>query len=203
MLKAAMGENIENVEDLDLLDMHLWPSEREVEISERWSGKPLKQIISFLRTGKHQGSLMFVASYDRWLQRQKAIRRETENERARELRAAKRVAPQTAIEAEGRTRLKALDRAIKYRRGDKLLEQLVGRSDELTNFWIASALAALNAKLSVATDAERAAEFSQLTGKPCNKDQARSRRKIIERLDEHPGVWLAHKRDRYQAAATA
>jgi hypothetical protein len=167
--------------------------EREARLassSEQFARKPLKHIISKLRAGRHPATIKFVANYDRALQRGKELRKETEREIKREKQIAKQAAPATAIETERRLRLSMLERATKYRRGDKLLEQLLGREKEFSLFWAAAKLAALEIRSRAPTDNEVAIAFTKLTGEPCTKDQARGKRKIVSKLNEHPGVWL-------------
>lgn len=158
--------------------------------SEQLARKPLKHIISNLRAGRHPATIKFVANYDRAMQRSKERRKEIEREISREKQIAKKAAPATAIENERRRRLSMLERATKHRRGDKLLEQLLGREKEFSLFWATAKLAALEIRSRAPTDNELAIAFTKLTGEPCTKDQARGKRKIVSKLNEHPGVWL-------------
>ncbi len=163
---------------------------RLTDLSEQLAGKPLKHIIPKLRNGKHPGTIKFVAAYDRNLQRSKELRKEIQREIRHEKRIAEQAAPATAIETDRRRRLSMLARATKHRGGDKLLEQLLGREKELSLFWAAAKLAALEVRSRAPTDKEVAIAFTKLTGEPCTKDQARGRRKILAKLNELPGVWL-------------
>lgn len=160
-------------------------------LSAELASKPLKQIIPILRRGKHPGAIRFVENYDRQLRRQREISRQVKKELEREKKAAEQAAPETAVKTERSKRLAALERATKYRRGDKLIEQLLGREEELSIFWAAGKLAALEVQSRAPSDKEIAIVFKRLSGKPCSRHQARSKRQIVERLNQHPGVWLS------------
>lgn len=159
----------------------------------RLSRQPLKQKIDRLRQSTRPSIQIFVADYDRDLIKKKARRRALENEERMARRAAKRAAPSRAIEHEGRKRLRFLELALKYQRGDKLLEQLAGRAKDLTDFWMASKLAALEISSGTPSDRVIAEHFTKLSGTLCNKDQARTRRNIIEKLELHSQVWFDRK----------
>ncbi|CAO4136341.1 hypothetical protein [Methylorubrum extorquens] len=152
--------------------------------------EPLKHIVASIRHAKQPAVRLFVTEYYERLERHKRRKQEIRNEIAREQRAAKRAAPAQRIEAEGRERLKALKLAVRNRRGDKLLEQLVCREEELAEFWVAMKLAALETYPRAPTDAEVGALFESRRDKPCNKNQARARRKLVAALEQHRWVWL-------------
>lgn len=152
--------------------------------------RPLKQIVASLRHAKHPAVRLFATEYYARLAKRDRRNKEHRNEIAREKRAAKRAEPAQLVEAEGRQRLKVLELAVRARRGDKLLEQLVCREEELTGFWVAIRLAALKSHPRSPTDAEVGALFEGRMRKPCNKNQARTRRKLVAALEKHRWVWL-------------
>jgi hypothetical protein len=117
--------------------------------------------------------------------------RQRQEELRREKRLAAKEAPGRQIEEVAAERLRWLERATKRPRGDKLLEQIMGREEEITLFWKAIELARLSLKRDP-TDAEVAAQFVQLPGAPATftRHQARSRRKLIDRLNKKELVWL-------------
>lgn len=149
---------------------------------------PEKQIVAHLRNATTPIACLYIADYDRKFRKREQRRRIAENEGRKAERARLRAEPRRKIEEEGKHRLRILVRAIKYRRGDKLLEQLVGRESELVNFWIAMQLAAKQ-KGSVRSDQLIADTFAGLANAACSRHQARSRRKLVEQLERHPGVW--------------
>ncbi|CAO4165091.1 hypothetical protein [Methylorubrum extorquens] len=157
---------------------------------ESKGAKPFKHIVASLRHAKQPAVRLFVTEYYERLERHKRRKQEIRSEIAREQRAAKRAAPAQRIEAEGRERLKALKLAVRNRRGDKLLEQLVCREEELAEFWVAMKLAALESHPRAPTDAEVGALFKSRRGVLCNKNQARTRRKLVAALEQHRWVWL-------------
>ena len=159
------------------------------DAGRRPKNQPLKQLIGSLRRSTRPCIQIYVADYDRDIRKKELRRRALENEERKAARAAKRDAPAHAIEEEGRRRLRLLELALRYQRGDKLLEQLVGRAEELTDFWVASKLAALASPLGRASDRDVGEHFSRRAGKPCNKDQARTRRKLVDQL-ELRRIWL-------------
>jgi hypothetical protein len=151
---------------------------------------PFKHIIASLRHAKHPAVRLFATEYYERLASSERRKQDIRNEIARERRAAKRGAPARRIEAEGQERLKALRLAVRGRRGDKLLEQLVCREEELAEFWVTMKLAALKTHPRGPTDAEVGALFESRRNMPCNKHQARTRRKLVVALEKHRWVWL-------------
>lgn len=151
---------------------------------------PLKQIIPLLRKGKTEAARIFVEDYERKLEITKKRQDEGKAKAKREQRKRAKNDPVNAIEKEAEKRLKSLHVAIKYRRGDKQLEQLVGREKEITEFWKAMKLAELKLGRQP-KDSEIAETFAAIQGEPgsSNKDKARTRRKLIAELENKPLVW--------------
>jgi hypothetical protein len=154
--------------------------------------RPLKHIINDLRKGKLETTQLFGKDYDRRRLAEEQRLRESKNEKSREKRQLERDVqePEKPIEEEFRRRLKALHLAVKYRRGDKLLEQLVGREKEIAVFWKATALVRFRLGRKP-TDREVGTLFCELQGdaKPLNKDQARSKRLLIQALEQKSMIW--------------
>ena len=86
-------------------------------------------------------------------------------------------------------RLRLLQSAVLRPKGDKRIQQLVGREEEIAAFWQASELALrqFGAKTS---DAQIAGFYRRLTGNIAfNRHQSRSRRAIIRHLEKNGGPW--------------
>jgi hypothetical protein len=165
-------------------------NEEDLDARPRKSRTPLKQIIPRLREGRTEAARIFVEDYERALEKEKKRQEERKAEEKRVERKRAKEDPAKAIDKQAEKRLKALKVAVKYRRGDKQLEQLVGREQEITEFWKAMKLAEL--KLGrPPKDSEIAETFASLRGEPgsSNKDKARTRRKLIAELENKPLVW--------------
>lgn len=161
-----------------------------IEAQGKRAREPYKQTMERLRNAKVLAVRFVVDDYFRRLELRRARQQQARNARAKERRAAERNAPAMAIEAEGQLRLKSLQLALRARRGDKALEQLVGREEELAHFWVAMKLVALETHARSPTNAEIGALFESRTGMPCNKNQARTRRKLVAALEKRDWVWL-------------
>ncbi|WP_133122914.1 hypothetical protein [Zhengella mangrovi] len=111
--------------------------------------------------------------------------------RNRSVKAAKRAAdksdPRVAINVEAERRHKRLTlRQRAYGKG-KRMEQLVGRETEIVTFWKAIQIARMeNPK---ATDRDIATQYENMTGISLTKDQARSKRLLVERLEAPGEAW--------------
>lgn len=151
---------------------------------------PNKQLIERLRGAKHPSVQLYVLSYDKKRADQEKRARDAAVEKRRAARAAERAAPLTRVEKEAEKRLQRLILATRTVRGDSLLAQLSGREREITVFWKAMQLARLELGRRP-TDAEVGLLFAQLQVQPgtCNKDQARTRRLVVAKLETRPAVW--------------
>lgn len=153
------------------------------------SRMPEKQIVAQLRHAKSPTAQLYVAEYDRKLLKREQRRRAAENENRKVARARLRAEPRRRIEEEAKHRLRALERAIRYRHGDKFLEQLSGRAGEIIEFWKALQLATLGSGKR-ASDQSIADEFNKTSTEKISRHQARSRRKLIEKLECIPYAFV-------------
>jgi hypothetical protein len=126
--------------------------------------------------------------------RRKAEKRARDAERAKQGRAKKKAAKELsaasleALIAEAKKhRLALLRGAVQRPKGNKRLEQLVGREDDFATFWQAQELAR-HQHGEVASDAQVAKIYRSLSADPgFNRHKARSRRRIVQSL-EGPGM---------------
>jgi hypothetical protein len=110
------------------------------------------------------------------------------NEHRQLEREEARIAPERKIAEAAAARLKLLQRATKFMRTDRQFQQLRGREPEFTDFWRAMKLAALRHGRP-GSDAEIATVFEEITGGACSRHQARTRRLVVQRLEERDLVW--------------
>jgi hypothetical protein len=117
---------------------------------ERNKRKPFKHWIEENRGSTDRYIKIVIQNYDRQLACAKQRQQNVAVELNREKRAARReeqerarAAPEHAILVEAQERLRLLCRATKYRQGDKQLQQLVGREEEIVQFWRAMRLCEL------------------------------------------------------------
>jgi hypothetical protein len=117
-------------------------------------------------------------------------------ERARQRRAKERAAKElsaasldTLIAAAKERRLVLLKDAVQRPKGDKRLEQLVGREDDFATFWQAQELARHQHGL-VTSDAQVAKVYRSLGADPdFNRHKARSRRRVVQFLEQPGKPW--------------
>lgn len=93
-----------------------------------------------------------------------------------------------SIDPELIRRLRQLKFAASYPYGNKVCEQLRGREAELVSFWRLRQLLEHNFGYPP-SDYQAAGWFQYILDRPCSREQARRRRKLIERLEAMPEVW--------------
>jgi hypothetical protein len=128
--------------------------------------------------------------------RRKAEKRVRDAERARQGRAKKKAAKELSaaslealITEAKKHRLALLKGAVQRPKGDKRLEQLVGREDDLATFWQARELAQ-HQHGEAASDAQVAKVYRDLSADPdFSRHKARSRRHIVQSLEETGMPW--------------
>jgi hypothetical protein len=126
--------------------------------------------------------------------RRRAEKKVRDAERARQGRAKKKAAKELSaasldalITEVKEHRLASLKAAVQRPKGDKRLEQLVGREDDFATFWQARELARHRYGLAT-SDAQVANVYRGLSADPnFNRHKARSRHRIVRFLEE-PGM---------------
>ncbi|MCP1535698.1 hypothetical protein [Methylorubrum extorquens] len=151
---------------------------------------PEKHLIARLKNPTHPAVQKYVEVRKKQAEKKRRKSNENGNEKKRDSRANYKLSPEHEIAQEAGRRLKALIRAVKWRYGDKFLEQLAGREEELTLFWQSMRLAALQTSGRAPSDHEIATKFSELSRKTYTRHQARARRGIVEKLQQRAGIWL-------------
>lgn len=128
--------------------------------------------------------------------RSEAKKRTRDAERAKNNRAKKKAAKALSaasvaslVEDAKKRRLALLKAAVLRPKGDKRLEQLIGREDDFATFWQAQELARHEHGL-VTSDAQVAKVYRSLSADPdFNRHKARSRRRVVQFLEQPGKPW--------------
>ena len=125
-------------------------------------------------------------------ERRRAVKRANDADRAKRKRLEKRAVRETALahlDILRASRLDALLVAVGRIRGDKRIEQLLGRESDLAMFWQAQEHARHRHGAAV-SDAQVAAIYCGLSGDDgFNRHKARSRRSVVQYLERSGGPW--------------
>lgn len=151
---------------------------------------PEKHLIARIKNPTHPAVQKYLEVRKQQADKNRRKSANISNKKKRDDRANYKISLDYEIAQEAGRRLKALIRAVKCRYGDKFLEQLVGREEELTLFWQSMRLAAMQTAGRAPSDQEIATKFSELSSKTYTRHQARARRGIVEKLQQRAGIWL-------------